>query len=117
MRRESEVICQPCKDYDDVRLPLLVCSKAAYSMTLCVEPLTGVLSRLLHKKWWDWKPRLTCASFDAAGALKSHYKGAELDLGPDPKADEAPPAPAVPEAPKANGSAAPAEKDVLGLPS
>ena len=52
------------------------------------------------------------------GALKSHYKGAELDLGPDPaKDDAAPPTPAATEAPKTNGSATQAEKDVLGLPS
>ncbi len=55
----------------------------------------------------------------AAGALKSHYKGGELDLGEDQKADDAaPPTPAAAEAaPKTNGSATQAEKDVLGLPS
>ena len=54
-----------------------------------------------------------------AGALKSHYKGGELDLGPDPKPADtvAPPTPAAAEAPKTNGSATQAEKDVLGLPS
>ena len=57
------------------------------------------------------------ASSTTAGALKSHYKGGELDLGPDPKSDIAPPTPAVTEAPKTNGSATQAEKDVLGLPS
>ena len=53
----------------------------------------------------------------AAGALKSHYKGGELDLGEDPKVDVEPPTPAAAEAPKTNGSATQAEKDVLGLPS
>ena len=58
------------------------------------------------------------AALYTAGALKSHYKGSELDLGPDP-ADEkaAPPTPAQGEEVKANGAATAAEKEVVGLPS
>ena len=52
-----------------------------------------------------------------AGALKSHYKGSELELGPDPEDKVAPPTSAQGEAPKANGAATPAEKEVVGLPS
>jgi tetratricopeptide (TPR) repeat protein len=83
-------------------------------------------SQLAARAGQDWRPMLDeavehfrdagCAPPDIRGALKNHYRAADLDLGPDPepqpeKVDES--------VPTANGTAAAAaaEDAVKGLPS